>query len=259
MGAGRSVAEMRRNRQIAIVVLAAVLVLASRAAAFAGERDDEAIRLNIESSLLYQRALAGERLVVTFAQGRASLSGTVRTLYQKWQALEGTARVRGVVSIDDRIALFGQPPRDATLAGDVRRRFEDLPKVASAGLRVTAHDGIVTLKGTVRDARTRFEARDAVAQLPGVVGVVDRIESPERPDERLQKDIQNLIGPRSLRRVPGEITVTVEGGIARFEGWVPRLWDRIEAERTALGINGVKGVSNQLEVRPRPRPDAYLE
>lgn len=246
---------MRRIAPLA-AVLASAAVLAP--AVLADASDDDAIRLNVEASLAYQQALAGERLTVAVADGRTSISGTVRTLYQKWQALDAAARVRGVVVVDDRIELFGQPQRDAALAEEVLRRFEDVPKVASAKLRVTARDGTVTLEGVVVDARTRFDARDTTAKIAGVVGVVDRISSPERPDERVQKDIEALIGPSSLQHVPGEIEVTVEGGVARLEGWVPRLWDRIDAERTALGVNGVKGVSNQLEVRPRPRPDAYL-
>jgi len=243
-------------RPIAPLVAAAVLVVLPGTSA--AQREDDAIRLNIETSLASQQALAGERLSVAFADGRATLSGTVRTLFQKWRAIDAAARVRGVVNVDDRTEIFGQAQRDESLAEAVGRRFEDLPKIASAKLHVEARDGTVTLEGTVGDARTRFDARDAAAQIPGVRDVVDRIASPERPDDRLKKDIESLLGRSSLQHVPGEIKVTVEGGIARLEGWVPRLWDRIAAERTALGINGVKGVSNDLEIRPRPRPDAYL-
>lgn len=250
---------MRRTAFLAATATVAAIALAVSPSVFAGEREDDAVRLNIETSLAYQQTLAGERLTVAFTEGRASLSGTVQTLYRKWEAVETAARVRGVLTVDDGIVVFGQPQRDTTLADAVRRRFEDLPKVASAQLAVDARDGIVTLEGTVRDARIRFDARDAAAQLPGVLGVVDRITTPERPDDRLAKDIVNLIGPRSLQRVPGEIKVTVEGGIARLEGQVPRLWERIRAERIALGINGVRGVVNELEVRPKPRPDEFFK
>ena len=51
------------------------------------------------------------------------------------------------------------------------------------------------------------------------------------------------------------IRPTCHDGIVTLAGEVPRLWERIDAERTVLGVNGVSGVVNQLEVKPKPRPE----
>lgn len=242
----------------AIVIVASVAVAVAVAGVARGEPDERDLRDNVEASLRLNHSLADETIDVRVSDGRVALAGRVRTLLRKWEALETAASVRGVVAIEDGIEVVGQPRRDAALEDDVRRRFEDIPRLASSGLRVTARDGVVSLTGTVRDARMRFAARDAVAAITGVFGVVDAIESPPAADAAIQDAVQELLGPRSLRRVPGAIEASVEDGIVTIDGWVRRLIDRIEAEKTVLGINGVKDVVNRLEIRPKPSAEDSL-
>lgn len=238
-------------------ILGCAFLLAS--VARADPREDYAIRLNAEASLRYSQALAGRHLDVEVRDGTAILEGDVRTLYQKWEALEQVARVRGVVAIQDRIEVFTDVRRDSALVDDVRRRIEDLPKVANQHLEITATAGAVKLSGKVDDARVRFAARDAAAQIRGVKAVIDAITTDPVDDEKLKGMVEGLIGPRSLQAVPGKVEVEVEEGKVTLTGTVPRLWDRIDAEKTVLGVNGVKEVVNRLEVTPRPRPDDYLK
>lgn len=238
-------------------ILGGALLLAS--VVHADPREDDAIRLNAEASLRYSQALAGRHLDVEVHDGTAIVEGDVRTLFQKWEALEQVARVRGVVAIEDRLEVFTDSRRDSALVDDVRRRIEDLPKVANQHLTITASAGAVKLAGKVDDGRVRFAARDAAAQIRGVKAVIDAITTDPVEDEKLKGMIEGLIGPRSLQAVPGKIEVEVEEGRVTLTGKVPRLWDRIDAEKTVLGVNGVREVVNRLEVEPRPRPDDYLQ
>jgi osmotically-inducible protein OsmY len=223
--------------------------------ALAGSREDDTIRLNVEGNLRMVNVLAGERLDVDVTDATVRLSGSVETLYRKWQALDQTSRVRGVLAISDGIELHGGSRSDSAILDAVKRRFEDLPRVANQKLAVTVSDGTVTLKGEVDDARIRFSARDAAADVVGVQAVVDAITSREQDDETLKKQLTQVLGRSSLDHVPGNIEIAVENGIVTLTGDVPRLWERIDAERTVLGVNGVQGVVNQLEVKPKPRPE----
>ena len=219
----------------------------------AGTREDDAIRLNVEGNLRMVQVLAGERLDVDVTDGTVQLTGSVETLYRKWQALDQTSRVRGVLAISDAIDLQGGSRSNSAILDTVKRRFEDLPRVANQHLDVSVSDGTVTLKGEVDDARIRFAARDAAADVVGVRAVVDAITSREQDDETLRKQLTQILGRSSLDHVPGNIEIAVEAGVVTLTGDVPRLWERIDAERTVLGVNGVKGVVNQLEVKPKPR------
>ena len=235
------------------IILAAAVVLAMPVVA--GSREDDAIRLNVETNLRQVQVLAGERLYVEVTDGVVRLSGTVSTLYRKWQALDQTSRVRGVLSIQDAIDLDGGSRSNSGLLDTVERRLEDIPRVANQKLEISVSDGTVTLKGEVKDARIRFAARDAVADVLGVTAVVDAITSGEQDDETLKKQLTQVLGRSSLEHVPGKIEIEVVNGVVTLAGEVPRLWERIDAERTVLGVNGVKGVVNQLEVKPKPRPE----
>src|SRR5512139_1657719 len=152
------------------IILAAAIALALPAAA--GSREDDAIRLNVEANLRQVQVLAGERLDVDVTDGVVRLSGTVATLYRKWQALDQTSRVRGVLSIQDAIELEGGSRSNSGLLDTVERRLEDIPRVANQKLEISVSDGTVTLKGEVKDARIRFAARDAVGDVLGVTAVV---------------------------------------------------------------------------------------
>jgi osmotically-inducible protein OsmY len=235
------------------IILATALVLAMPVTA--GSREDDAIRLNVEGNLRQVQALAGERLYVEVSEGTVRLSGSVSTLYRKWQALDQTSRVRGVLSIQDAIELEGGSRSNSGLLDTVERRLEDIPRVANQKLEISVSDGTVTLKGKVNDARLRFAARDAVADLVGVTAVVDAITSGEQDDETLKKQLTQVLGRSSLDHVPGNIEIAVENGVVTLTGDVPRLWERIDAERTVLGVNGVSGVVNLLELKPKPRPE----
>lgn len=220
----------------------------------ADSREDDAMRVNVEANLRQVQVLAGERLYVEVSEGTVGLSGTVRTLYQKWQALDQTSRVRGVLAIRDAIELEGGSRSNSGLLDTVERRLEDIPRVANQKLEISVNDGTVTLKGEVNDARIRFAARDAVAGIVGVTAVVDAITSKEMDDATLQKQLTQVLGRSSLDHVPGKIDIAVVNGVVTLAGEVPRLWERIDAERTVLTVNGVNGVVNQLEVKPKPGP-----
>jgi osmotically-inducible protein OsmY len=82
--------------------------------------------------------------------------------------------------------------------------------------------------------------------LDGVVDVADRLETPDTPDEKIQKALDHVFGARALPRFPGRVKASVKDGVVRFEGHVPRLFDKKLADHDALGINGVRRIDNQL-------------
>ena len=134
-----------------------------------------------------------------------------------------------------------------------------MPRLSRGSLSVDVSSGTVRISGRLDDARLRFDAADAAAKIPGVVAVVDTISSGDTSDAELGVQVPSVLGRRSVTFVAGDFDIHVEGGIVKLEGTVPRLWERILAERATLGVNGVKGVVNLLEVVPSPRADTYGE
>lgn len=80
-----------------------------------------------------------------------------------------------------------------------------------------------------------------------------------KTDEQIQKDVIAEL-KWDARLQPNEIGVIVKDGVVTLTGWVDSYLKKWSAEETALRVEGVKAVANEIEVRlPRsaesPDPD----
>jgi osmotically-inducible protein OsmY len=115
-------------------------------------------------------------------------------------------------------------------------------------MTVTVSAGVVTLEGLLKNAAWRTELRRLCGAVEGVTGFVDHLETPETPDDRIQKVLDGIFGPRVIPPFPGRIQARVTAGAVTLEGRVPRLCDRDAAIRAAWGINGVRSIDARLEL-----------
>lgn len=72
-------------------------------------------------------------------------------------------------------------PSDHALRAALLARFASDPRTASSELRVGVSEGIVHLAGAVANIAIRELAAELAAGLPGIRGVVNRIEAPGAP------------------------------------------------------------------------------
>lgn len=244
---------MRPGAIVAVLALATALPVAAQD----GPTDRE-LEFTAERAVRGIPALLDAHLEVTVTGGVATVEGRTRTLRKKWDAIEEIAKIRGITAIDDRIRLESKGWSDDRIESAVRRRLDDVPALRSAGVVAEVDEGVATLTGKVGDGRMRFRARDAAASTDGVVGVVDRIESPEEEDAKVESGVLSVVGPRSVSAIPGLVEVAAVEGVVTLTGEVPTLFARIQAERLAFGVNGVRAVQNFLEVVPRASLDEKL-
>ena len=123
-------------------------------------------------------------LGVASRDGVVTLRGTVRDESARRRVVASAGAVAGVKRVVDALRVDPRGPRpgralaDAALATRVAAAY-----TAQAGLQhvtVTADRGIVTLAGTVADAKTKAHIEAAARGTDGVRNVVDRIRV-ERP------------------------------------------------------------------------------
>jgi len=67
-------------------------------------------------------------------------------------------------------------PSDNKIYDAVRQRLANDEEVRGAGLDVTVKDGVVTLKGTVHDEKTREKAEKITKKVKGVTSVVNELK-----------------------------------------------------------------------------------
>jgi osmotically-inducible protein OsmY len=223
-----------------------MLVLASPIAR-AGTLEDMELRSNVETLIRGTAPTANLHLKILVENRVAIPEGVVRDLNQADDVVVLAAKVRGILSVDrSKLRLEYPPPADDQLAGRVARTLVALPRYDA--LAVTAADGVVTLSGPIKNASWRGEIRRICGAIEGVAELVDRIETPATADERIQKALNAVFGPRVVPRFPGKVRAVAADGVVTLEGRVPRLYDKQAAEKGAWGLNGVHRVDNRLEL-----------
>jgi osmotically-inducible protein OsmY len=216
----------------------------------AGALDDMDTRSNVEASIRGNAATANLHLKIDVVDGVVLPQGLVRNLNQSDDVVRLAARIKGVREVDrSGLRLEFAGPADDQIAQIIARQVLAVPKFASTSPRVSVEGGVVTLTGKLKNASWREELRDLCGAIDGVIDVVDRLETPETPDERIQRVLDATFSPRAAPPFPGRVQAEAAAGTVTLSGRVPRLYDRQLAERKAWGVNGVRRVDNRLELR----------
>jgi len=247
-------------RRIGTMGLAGLLIAAGAIAQDAGY-DDRTLEKSVADAYARDATLPNRRLSVSVSGGELTVTGEVERLSEAWRARDLAAQIRGILAVRDQARISSAGIPDTSVAQSVtsaihERGLDDSTRVT--GLEVTASQGVITLRGALRDARTRFELRDVAAATRGVVGVEDRLTTPSQDDDYIRTSLLNIYAGKVDGRKLGAIDPIVDGGIVTLRGSVPLLINSLAATERAWGVNGVTGVVNQLSVEPRP-PDSGVK
>ncbi len=133
-------------------------------------KDDEIAAQAIDV-LRWDITVPDDRIHISVRNGVVTLSGEVYWHYQRKGAEESVRKLRGVVGVENQIAIKPQAP-----ATYIRQEIENALKrnaeIEAKAIRVTVQEGgKVLLEGNVRD----FKERDAVERIalraPGITSV----------------------------------------------------------------------------------------
>src|SRR3954447_15718943 len=147
---------------------------------------------------------------------------------------------------------------DSELQRDVLNELKWEPSVDAAHIGVSVKDGVVTLSGHVASYAEKYAAERAAKRVQGVHAVANEIDvklpgSSQRTDEDIAAAAVNAL--KSHISVPADqIKVTVSKGWVKLEGEVEWQYQRISSENAVRYLQGVKGVSNLITVKPRVSP-----
>ncbi|WP_297514845.1 BON domain-containing protein [Flavobacterium sp.] len=123
------------------------------------------------------------------------------------------------------------------------------PHLTGAAIGVTAHDGIVTLSGTVARYEMKADIEQTVKKVRGVRAVVMHINVQEHPEatneERLAEEALRALELHTSIP-PKHIKIVVANGWIYLVGSVDWHYQKQAAEKAVSRIMGVKGVVNSL-------------
>lgn len=233
-------------------------------------RADEVILRDVNAAIAGDPVLGPLRLGVAVNEGAVVLSGTVDSWQTQEYASTVVKAIPGVRAVNSRIT-FSTPSRsDAQIAADVEQRLGRDAWLEPGAVQVQVEGGNVVLSGTVGSA---FERNRALtdAWAPGVrsvnadglqveLGMRDRAQrtavAEEAPsDQELRGAVSNAFA-FSERLLSFDPEIRVRDGIVTLDGVVDTPEARGEAERVALSVPGIRGVENNLDVRPSGTAEA---
>ena len=141
-------------------------------------KSDEEIQSEALFQLGWDSRLKQSEIGVTVNKGVVTLAGTVDSYAKKLAAQKAAHCVSGVLDVanDIEVNVTGRLRRtDSEIARAIRHGLEWNVLVPSYKIHSTVANGWVTLEGEVEYYSERKDAERAVAHLPGVRGVTNKI------------------------------------------------------------------------------------
>ena len=128
------------------------------------------------------------------------------------------------------------------------------PRVDAAEIGVSVESGIVILNGTVKSFPEKWAAERAAQRVLGVRAVTDEIAvklpgNSEHTDTDIARAAANSLEWNTS--VPhNRIKLLVKDGFITLDGNVEFYYQKNEAEQAIRNLTGVKGVYNEIAVKP---------
>jgi osmotically-inducible protein OsmY len=209
------------------------------------------IRAAVEDELIFDPLIDATGIAVRAMGGDVALNGAVPSYPQYLAAADAARRVGGVTNVSNHLKVI-LPPADylddealTTIANNALTLNVALP----ASVTATAHDGNITLTGTVSYGAERDAAEVTVAWLIGVRNVKDNIEVAH--DAGLVDPavmVQSALDRHALIADDSDVLVETSGSTVTLSGHV-RTWAEHDAALGAAWMApGVYDVVDELVI-----------
>lgn len=146
------------------------------------EMKDSWITSKAKMKLVADGRTKARRIKVETQSGVVTLRGKVASSEERAAAEEITKGVDGVKSVRNTIEVVPEMKRkelnkkDDAITKTIRDRFEADEQLKSAGIRVRADNGMVTLMGTVPSAKVKDRAAEMARKVPGVRAIRNELQ-----------------------------------------------------------------------------------
>jgi osmotically-inducible protein OsmY len=140
---------------------------------------------------------------------------------------------------------------DEHVEGDVRAELLRDGRLDPREVAVRVDAGVVTLRGTVGSLPQKHAAEEAAKRVKDATGVRNELEVRPldlhlRQDAELRGQVLQTLADDEL--LPQTIDAQVSDGIVTLQGAVADAFQRDEAALVAGGVEGVRGVHNELSI-----------
>jgi len=182
-----------RNRRLTVLMVFGLVLGIAGALPAAATLDDAVTNLKVRTALLEKFGTDALGIKIDVNGANVVLSGAVDEKATQAGAKAVAAGLKGVGSVDDRIALGNGPAtRTRTATRKAKRNLDDsllearvkgrlFEQVGENAFKIEVHasGGIVTLRGSLPTAAIHATALDTAKGTKGVARVIDRTNGPK--------------------------------------------------------------------------------
>ncbi|BBO32278.1 hypothetical protein PLANPX_1890 [Lacipirellula parvula] len=214
-------------------------------------RCDSQLRQDVRDELDWDPSVRADRIGVASIGGVVKLTGDSPTYAENMAAERLAKSIAGVMGVinDLEVRLSQVDWRsDREISGAAADAIRWRASLLVGNVQAAVRSGWITLKGCVDWQFQRREAHQAVCNLIGVQGIINRIELHLLPHST---DIKEKIEAAFRRRAwlaDDHVRVGAESGAITLQGDVDSWSESSEAERIAWGAAGVTWVDNELNI-----------
>lgn len=145
---------------------------------------------------------------------------------------------------------------DIQLQRDVVAELQWEPRIDPKHVVVDAVDGVVTLSGAVPSYAQKWDSERAAERVAGVRSVANELGVSPTPaamhtDTQLAHAVTDTLA-WDIQVPDDKIKSAVSNGWVRLEGIVEWQYQRDAAMRAIRNLAGVRGVTNEIVVKPQP-------
>jgi osmotically-inducible protein OsmY len=258
----RDIRPGRRNQALCLVASLALIATVAPSSLWAQEKDDDRqiTDQNLTRVTKERLSKAGDELKqveVNTEQHIVNLTGSVPTLEAREHAESIAKRIRGVMTVDNRIKVRPSGRTDEQIRDEVKAALDERSSMKDfpSDLKAEVSDGVVTLTGQATSRRMADFAAESIRGVRGVRQIQNKIEI---GGETLAERTDDQIGGRIMARINSDealhnaqLQATVKDRLVTLSGVVgsAAAKDRAIRDVQVLGVRAID--ASGLKVRWR--------
>jgi osmotically-inducible protein OsmY len=210
---------------------------------------DADLQQDVLAELEFEPSVNVEDIGVSVKEGIVTLNGSVDSYPEKLAAACAAKRVAGVKGLaEDIVVKLPDSSRrtDSHIVAAAVDAVKWTSTVPADTVKITVHDGWLSLEGAVEGWHQKNAAQEAVCNLAGVKGVTNLIEiKPKVASMDIKGAIKAAFERHALLDAQ-KVQVEINGNNVVLRGHVRSFIEREEAERAAWAAPGVTHVENRI-------------
>jgi osmotically-inducible protein OsmY len=216
-------------------------------------KTDLELQRDVQNELKWEPSITATEIGVTALNGVITLTGTVPSYPEKFEAEGIVGRVAGVLAIAEELTVKLAPfseRTDTDIADSALKALAWNVAVPRDHAKIMVENGWVTLTGEVDWYYQKMAAENAVHDLMGVKGVTNSIAL--KPKEtassaEIKTAIENALKRNAMLEAQ-KVTVTVHEGKVTLSGQAHSWQEKNEALNSAWSARGVSSVENNIGI-----------